>query len=161
MSALPFGISTILGADGATRYMTRVRLGRLRLHIFYRGDEDPDHHDHPWDFWTFPLTSYLEETTVFVGVYDKMPMRKLRLVRAFRLHYRPAEHTHRVLGRWAGREWFIVRKPIVTLVWIGRSRRKWGFLKVRDGRWCWIAWRDYVLDGGKHGPCAPDREEVQ
>lgn len=41
--------------------MTRAWFGRLRFHVFFRGDQDPDCHDHPWGFWTFPLRSYVEE----------------------------------------------------------------------------------------------------
>lgn len=58
-----FGINRIYGADGEheTPYMTRAWFGRLRFHLFHRGDADPDCHDHPWGFWTFPLRSYVEE----------------------------------------------------------------------------------------------------
>ena len=58
-----FGMSRIYGANGdhETVYMTRFWFGRLRFHIFHRGDADPDCHDHPWGFWTFPLRSYVEE----------------------------------------------------------------------------------------------------
>ncbi len=61
-----FGWNTIYGRAGEhdTPYMTRAWLKQLRLHIFHRGDADPDCHDHPWDFWTFPLTSYVEEVVV-------------------------------------------------------------------------------------------------
>ena len=44
-----FGRHTIYDDAGGTPYMTRYWIGRLRLHIFYRGDADPDCHDHPWD----------------------------------------------------------------------------------------------------------------
>src|SRR5690606_161477 len=58
-----WGKSVIYGKedDHATPYMTRYWIGRLRLHIFHRGDQDPDCHDHPWSFWTFPFTPYVEE----------------------------------------------------------------------------------------------------
>lgn len=32
---------------------------------------------------------------------------------------------------------------IVTLVWRSEPKRVWGFLKHRDGRWCWQAWKEY------------------
>lgn len=178
------GINTIYGAHGEheTPYLTRIWIGRLRLHIFHRGDADPDCHDHPWDFWTFPLTSYVEEIALpdpFNGGFDLYR----QVVRAFRRHFRPAEHTHRVIGRWNGcfhRPWpgtydelpvvfsYEDDKPrratdkpsvgsgrIVTIVWQGRPRRKWGFLRNRDGSWCWTPWKDYVFGGGKHAPCEP------
>lgn len=175
MSAL-IGFNTIYGADGEHRtpYLTRIWIGRLRLHIFHRGDADPDCHDHPWDFWTFPLTSYVEEVAdpllvlrvqgnegSFRSDFFYGPSR--RLVRAFRLHHRPAIHCHRVLGRYvddgpagmASSPWFDDRR-VVTLVWQGRARRKWGFLRNRDGAWCWTPWKRYVFEGGKHAPCGDD-----
>lgn len=156
-------VDTIYGADREhdTPYMTRATVGRLRLHIFWRGDADPDPHDHPWGFWTFPLTSYVEEvfsppvTTIWhtaAGeVFVTAPQKHNVSVKAFRLHYRPATYTHRVLGRGRG-----VWKPgpVITLVWREEtSRPNWGFLKCRDGRWCWQDWKTYVFGGGKHAPC--------
>jgi len=144
------GWNTIYGADGDhdTPYLFRLWFGPLRLHVFHRGDEDPDPHDHPWDFWTFPLIGYMEEVTVksrFHGLPQFIPYHTTeRWVKPFRLHYRPAEHTHRVLSG---------KGKIVTIVIRGSIRRKWGFLKNRDGKWCWIAWKKYVYEGGKHGPC--------
>ena len=181
MSERFMGWHTIYGAEGdhATPYMTRVWIGRLRLHIFYRGDADPDPHDHPWEFWTFPLTSYMEEVYI---AYEARPMddrrkkkrqywaRQLSVVDAFKWHHRPAGYTHRVLARAkrdkakqpvlllgpAGAVAHAVPGKIVTIVWRGKSVRPWGFLKLRDGRWCWQAWREYVYRGGKHAPCEPE-----
>lgn len=199
------GWSTVTDAKNDP-YMFRLWVGRLRLHVFYRGDADPDCHDHPWDFWTFPLTPYVEEVVVdrnpYEGVTDQnsasielaivegtLPLHKkvLQVVPAFRLSFRPATHCHRVLGRWNGRhmrlegyafgdpEWPCydsydaqgdpqpipyegyypqsVPGKIVTLVWRSEKKRSWGFLKNRDGKWCWVAWRDYVFHGGEEGPC--------
>ncbi|MCW1412157.1 hypothetical protein OLZ32_27800 [Rhizobium sp. 1AS11] len=179
-----FGIHTIFGVEGDhdTPYMTRAWFGRLRLHIFHRGDADPDCHDHPWDFWTFPLTSYVEEVAkpVTKGVAPLelllLPPENYTLSRqvvpAFRLTYRPATHCHRVIGRYSG-VWFskggriYSKSPIepsgspitdsrkvVTLVWRGGIGRKWGFLRNRDGKWCWTPWKEYVFGGGKDAPCS-------
>lgn len=189
-----WGKSTIYGRDGEhkTPYMTRYWFGRLRLHVFYRGDADPDCHDHPWGFWTLPLTSYVEEVvdptmTVHVANREGVSISKVwptdtfsRVVRAFRLHYRPATHTHRVLGRYDG-TYYVVNnggiediiagyppekndgkqrlpmyrssQKITTIVWRGKGERKWGFLKARDGRWCWTPWKEYIYGGGKSAPC--------
>lgn len=177
-----YGRYTIFGVDGEHRepYMTRYWIGRLRLHIFHRGDQDPDCHDHPWDFWTFPFTNYVEEIALpnrFEGGYDL----HRQIVRAWRWSFRPATHTHRVLGRWTGRwerpwpgrpvdsemvesyqsprrlriedEPSFGPGPIVTLVWRSKDKRKWGFLKARDGKWCWVHWKSYVFGGGKSAPC--------
>lgn len=198
------GFKVMYGDDrGAwTPYMTRFWIGRLKLHIFHRGDADPDCHDHPWDFWTFPLTPYVEEVARDEGMvvegftddglrrpeiangehsYDKF----IQVVPAFRWSFRPATHCHRVLGRWNGRHIRLAgyafgdedwphydsydamgdpkpvqdyypatdSRKIVTLVWVSPKKRDWGFLRNRDGKWCWIAWRDYVFNGGKEGPC--------
>lgn len=100
--------------DGSA-YMTRYWIGRLRLHIFHRGDLDELCHNHPWDFWTFPLTPYVEmvlDPRIVAGALDPHsdgfigePSRKSyrrELVRAFRFTFRKASHSHRVLGRWSG-----------------------------------------------------------
>ena len=116
-------------------YMTRLLIGRLRLHIFHRGDGDPDPHDHPWAFWTLPITPYVEEVTA--RTLDEWPrdgdrwrverwdagdeLVFQRVVPAWRLHFRRAEHMHRVLGRWSGKDWGVESGKIVTLVWRGRG----------------------------------------
>ncbi len=173
--------------EGGNPYMTRIWIGRLRLHIFHRGDLDPDPHDHPWEFWTFPLTPYVEAVTKWEpGEPNTMQggfVTRRQVVQPWRWSYRPAEHCHRVLGRYSGNvrdpfgyivpcsahqvitlpasfePYYDVGEPgsparkIVTIVWRGKIGRKWGFLKHRDGRWCWIHWKEYVLGGGKDGPC--------
>lgn len=150
-----------------TRYLTRIIIGPYMLHRFDRGDADPDPHDHPWDFWTFPLTSYVEETT------DPSTMQKRRnIVPAFQWSFRPAEYTHRVLGRFdrhatskaladdvllpgnSVSDCFRFNdKPIWTIVKREGRRRQWGFLKTRDGKTCWTFWDDYVNNGGRNTDC--------
>lgn len=176
------GWNTIHGAHGEYRtpYMTRVWIGRLRLHIFHRGDADPDCHDHPWDFWTFPLTAYVEEVATremedreFDPYAPRHPFYRLsrQVVPAFRWSFRPATHTHRVIGRYdpiatsllmpnafspgSSLDPQIDDGKIITIVWQGKPRRKWGFLRNRDSQWCWTPWKDYVFGGGKHAPCEP------
>lgn len=180
------GWNTIYGAHGehSTPYMTRIWIGRLRLHIFHRGDADPDCHDHPWDFWTFPLTAYVEEvanpevtrrvqnsTVVATGWQHAGRVLHRQIVPAFRWSFRAATHTHRVIGRYdpvvtarampnaffpgASPEPLADDGKIVTIVWQGRPRRKWGFLRNRGGQWCWTDWKAYVHGGGKHAPCEP------
>jgi hypothetical protein len=166
------GHHTIYGADGehSTPYMTRIWIGRLRLHIFHRDDADPDPHDHPWEFWTFPLTGYVEEVVdpvitdtmaehdLYEGHWDNRTgsaMTSFRVVGAFRLHHRTATHTHRVIARYSWLAGHTVDGKIVTIVWRSRGERKWGFLKNRDGLWCWTPWKEYVFGGGKHAPCEP------
>lgn len=172
--------------EHATLYMRRFWFGRLRLHIFYRGDADHDPHDHPWDFITFPLVSYVEEVTVqeqdfftvsgFVGI-EGTTRRFRQVVPAFRFTHRAATHCHRVLGAYSGKCWsdeevdyiegvsprlanrdddlepYHHKGKIITFVWRSKTKRPWGFLKNRDGRWCWVHWREYVFGGGKDAAC--------
>lgn len=152
-----WGFNRIKGADDGkeTVYMTRMWVWRLRIHIFHRGDQDPDCHDHPWNFWTFPLRSYREEVlhvrrdAIPEGTEPPAPryFRSVQTVKAFRLHYRPAEHLHRVLGPAHG------NGLVPTIVWRGDAGRSWGFMKERRGIWCWVPWKKYVYEGGKNAAC--------
>lgn len=112
----------------------------VRLHRFWRGDDDRAVHDHPWDFWTFPLTDYLE----------RLEDGSLQIVRKFRLHYRPAEYKHFVIGP-VRPDWLELTKvpvwaalrdhdPFWTIVFAGFRRRKWGFWPDPN---TFIYWRDW------------------
>lgn len=164
-----FYYSTIYGAEDGekdTPYMTRVAVSRLRLHIFHRGDQDPDPHDHPWGFWTFPLISYIEE------VFEPATGFKSKsIVEAFTWHYRPAEHAHRVLySRTLKNGWLWTAfsseeyrarntKRIITIVWSEQPRRHWGFWKGEGAVTCWEPWKKYIFGGGKGTACLPPPEE--
>lgn len=170
-----FGINRIYGAEGdhETAYMTRAWFGRLRFHVFHRGDADPDCHDHPWGFWTFPLRSYVEEVleertrTVWkreAKTVETYYERRTQVVKAFRLHYRPATHKHRVLGAWdswwddtiqyGSEPAYCPIGNIPTIVWREKPSRLWGFIKHDEAdKWCWLPWMTYVFDGGKAAPC--------
>lgn len=177
-----FGVNKIYGADDGkeTVYMVRAWFGRLRFHVFFRGDQDPDCHDHPWGFWTFPLRPYVEEvleerTETYWGT-DPATMqpffkgrtyfeRRTNVVRAFRWHYRPATYRHRVIGpavRPSGttvdNHWRAEEGTVPTIVWRDKPSRAWGFTKERGGIWCWVPWKDYVFNGGKDAPCQEDIE---
>lgn len=143
-------IWTIRGHGDSTWYRTAIRLWKeYRMHIFWRGDEDPLPHDHPFDFWTFPLVGYWEQ------VYDRNTHEiTTEYVSPWRWHFREAEYRHRVLGRH--RSVSLDHGPdhyygvFITLIVLGVDRRKWGF-------WEWdhqanqprfIYWRNYI---GKEG----------
>lgn len=137
-----------IGRDGK-KYRTAIRLWgyrfhRLRIHFFHRGDLDPHPHDHPNDFWTFPLRGYWEE------VYNiETGQRCVKYVKPFRAHFRPAEYVHRVMGhdRWDDSDmdtfydgWFL------TIVKEGPARRSWGFWVWDHNLSCarFVYWRKYV-----------------
>lgn len=130
------GVEWIYGADGENEslYLLRIplspgtRWGGMYLHIFLRGDLDPDCHDHPWYFWTFPLVSYAEVVRPKGG--DKF--KYAHVVDSFRWHHRTGDYAHRVLGTGDRR--------IYTIVWHGPKRREWGFW-VKDR---WVPWRAYL-----------------
>lgn len=104
---------------------------RIYLHKFYRGDEDPHLHDHPWRFTSFILTrGYFEETPHFY--YDLLPNDhvpvvfvrgedyfKRKFYPRFSLLRRPATWKHRVILK--------DEKPVWTLVRTGKKERSWGF----------------------------------
>lgn len=127
---------------GASPYMTKLKFGKhLRLHIMHRGDADQDLHDHPADFVTFPLTSYVEE------YLDDNGERLTRVVKAFRWHVRKAEFAHRIVGRWTGETLddgrYIARADdgqMASIVWWGKPRRAWGFLSPKG----WLRWDLYT-----------------
>lgn len=141
-------VETLWDRDGAkSAYQTRVKVGHFRIHIFWRGDRDPDMHDHPADFWTFPLVSYVEEVP-----YNDWGAVEHKVVRAFRPHFRRARYLHRVLGSFegfernfrTGRKPIVGNRPIVTLGWWFKKRREWGF-RVNG---CWVPWRTCVNTPG-------------
>jgi hypothetical protein len=117
---------------------------RLYLHKFYRGDEDPHMHDHPWDFTSLILTQgYWEEVPGFSGLPDEKYTRFDSTYGAdgdyryryffprFSLLHRLAEHKHRVILKDS--------TPVWTLVLTEPKRRKWGFW-IRD---TFCPWKNY------------------
>ena len=175
---LPFDIESVYGHDDNgswTPYLTRLVWGQVRVHVFHRGDKDPDLHDHPWGFWTFPLVSYVEEALLPVphgslkrdGQQAPRQGREhyvqRRVVERFRWHYREATFAHRVLGRYGGRGVgpdgslgypTVVSGPVYTIIRTdGGLARKWGFWSARGKSWCYTPWRSYIALGGKSAPC--------
>ena len=156
----------IIGSYGAENmaYLTRFKLtpmtrwGQLYIHFFHRGDYDRSFHDHPYDFWTFPLRTYYERVLDLSTGRDT-----LNAVKAWRWHHRPAEYTHLQMGamthhwenhmdaetgyetrpRRVGTDY---NGPTVTLLWRKPTRRKWGFW-VRNHEvaldYSWIYHKDY------------------
>lgn len=115
-------------------YRTAIKLTPLtRIHIFWRGDNDRAHHDHPNDFWTFPLIGYWEEVTDL----ERPDFFQVLYVKPWRLHFRPAEYRHRVLGRKLIPGWF---NGFITIVREMPARRSWGFYPRGE----FVHWREYL-----------------
>ncbi len=92
------------------------------VHQLFTPDPDRDLHDHPWDFWTFPLTGYYE-----VGRVEPV-----NYVLARSWHHRPAEYVHRITR--------LLHTPTWTIMVTKKGRREWGFWV--EGQW--IHWRQYL-----------------
>ena len=150
-------IVRIFGGPGRdTVYMTRTVLtpklppspfigfkgGQLYLNVLHREDMDRDPHDHPFDFWTLPLNmGYIEH--VYSATRECWAAVR---VPPWRWSARKAEHIHRVVSTDSGR-W-----PLVTLVWRGPTRRKWGFWvhawdALESTKRRWVKMMDYLYSG--------------
>lgn len=134
------------GSDRSV-FVTRVRVspqtrwGQIYLHIFHRGDADPDPHDHPSPFWTFPFRSYVELVMLPNGQLAE------NIVRAWRWHKREATYVHLIKRPLKG------SFPLFTLIWRQRSDRAWGFWVPSPEpptRW-WMPSQAY-FDGVRYRP---------
>ena len=127
--------------DGVSEYLERwtlLRFGegrKLYLHHFVGSDWSRDMHDHPKLFVSIGLRGgYVEETPL---THPRSRFRKRTVFRAPWIRWFPPRHIHRVRIAPAG---------CWTLVFVGKTRRDWGFW--RNGRW--IHWIAYVnLYGGE------------
>lgn len=132
---------TIRGEKYMMRYIVYFGPGCLRLHRFYRGDDDRASHTHPWAFITFPFAHYVErrfkEGTEIPGPH---------YVKRFRFHYRPRDFEHIVLRRVCVRDvdgfkvWYADERPFWTFVITGPKVDDWGFYP-KPGKF--VYWRDY------------------
>lgn len=103
----------IEGATGEP-YMVRYKVLRLPwfkvfLHHILRSDEDPDLHDHPWNFVSIIL---------WQGYYEVLPSPEWpRRLRAGSVVRHRATDAHRL----------ILERPAWTLVFVTGKKRPWGF----------------------------------
>lgn len=135
-----FGFEASRVGFGATPYLDRYIVYlwpfTLRLHKFWRGDDDRAPHCHPFWFVTFPFKTYVER------VYEPFGPTVTREVKAHRFHFRPATFRHIVLGvalhdpdtsEYLGYGYGGHMKPFWTFVISSQRLRKWGFWP-RDGK---------------------------
>lgn len=126
-----------------TRYLVYAFGGTLRLHKFWRGDNDKASHTHPWNFWTFPLRRYAE------WQYDKGVCTRLTDVPPFRWHRRSCMHEHIVAcglkpSEHNPRVLVADHRPFYTLVITGPKINEWGFYP-KPGKF--VPWREFNSDG--------------
>lgn len=143
------GKRIIYGCDATgsdrTPYLTRYTLVASKavqvcLHVFHRSDAD-DLHDHPWPFASLILWGgYFEHVACDwchgceFGGPCAWPSK--RRVRPGQILFRRSTHSHRVE--------LIDGKRAITLVFMGRRRRRWGFF-TRNG---WQHWKEYLKERG-------------
>lgn len=135
-----FGFEMSRVAHGGVPYLDRLILyvggPTLRLHKFWRGDDDRAPHDHPWGFWTFPFADYWEKA------YESDGLWCWNRVEAGVFHYRPAKYRHIVAGPVArgSRPGYVSRKPFWTFVVTTSYQRSWGFWPKKDA---FVPWREW------------------
>ena len=131
----------IRGEKYLLRYIAYLGPIGLRLHKFYRGDDDRASHTHPWPFITFPFATY-RERRFKEGVEIPGPF----YVKAFRFHYRPSTHEHIVVNRvkideYAGFAAYTSDlRPFWTFVITGPIVQTWGFYP-KPGKF--VPWQEY------------------
>jgi hypothetical protein len=124
------------------RWILYVAGYTLRVHRFFRGDDDRASHTHPWWFVTFPLGAYQER------VYRQGVHMWTRVVEAWRFHYRPAHFEHYVVkgvrldrSDFESGAWTWSKKPWWTIVITGVKRDTWGFYPKPGEFVNWKEWK--------------------
>jgi len=139
-----FGKKIIYGCesrgDGNSKYLTRYTLIDTRwlqvcLHIFHRSDAD-ELHDHPWPFASLILWRGYREIFATSPWAANHRFHQSRRVWPGMLLFRDKTHAHRVE--------LIDGKRAVTLVFMGKRSREWGFYTKRG----WQLWTEYFRDRG-------------
>lgn len=110
-------------------YMVRYKIFRCRwfkifLHHILRSDEDPELHDHPWDFISLILWEGYHE------VLQGRTGATIRRVRCGAVVRHRAADAHRL----------ILDRPAWTLVGVTGKKRTWGFYDFDDR---WMSYRDF------------------
>lgn len=130
------------GVPYLDRFILYVGGPTLRLHKFWRGDDDRAPHDHPWTFWTLPFKDYWEKAYRYDGTWY------WNLVKAWRLHRRDATYRHIVVGRSRGHIHLgVSRLPFWTFVVTTSYQRRWGFWPKRGE---FVPWRDWPATAEQH-----------
>lgn len=120
-------------------YLRRWRLimcpwGSVYLHAFIRPDDDPDPHDHPWNFWSLILWGgYVEEISVFDDNGQRVSVQEI-VRRPLSIRRTMRGDFHRVKS--------LLRSPTWTVIVTGPYLGTWGFFNRSLRQW--VHWRDYL-----------------
>lgn len=135
--------------DPSRTYLKRLRIVQtpwfgVYLHWIYLPDNDRDPHDHPWSFASLILRGgYNERRYVTRLTYRD------RLFARFRINQVPITEAHQIVDVLPG---------TVTLVFVGRRRREWGFWTETG----FVSWLDYDKLGEGPDPfMGPEDDRVE
>lgn len=133
--------------NGLEPYLLRSHLVYQRwffpgiyLHFFFKGDQDRDLHNHPWNAYTLVLSGGYSEEYLTLG--NAMARRD---VRAGQINQITNKHFHRV---------DLFEKGCWTLFFVGKRTQSWGFLN-RD-TFEFVDYKVYRETGGRY-PLLPHR----
>jgi hypothetical protein len=144
----PFGARVIWSRDGRSPYLLRVtvvprfwRFPAVFLHMFFRGDDDVEHHNHPW-LWSASLViagGYVEERLRDSWLGSLLVRRVLE---AGQVNVIVRDDFHRILvSRGQRRPWTLfVAGPRVREA----EEKAWGFKHPATGGY--EHWRKHVDD---------------
>lgn len=128
-------LPSLYGADGSL-YMIRNTVFRTkyiwaRMHITYRGDQDPERHDHPW-LWCM---SWILENGYMEDQPDGVHIR-----RKGDIVFRGQHAQHRL-------DLLFDQKPCLSLFITGPWRQMWGFF-LEDGTK--VPWKVFLSRKGRN-----------
>ena len=126
-------------------YLKRLRIIQtpwfaIYLHWIYLPDKDRDPHDHPWSFASIVLRGGYDETVHYAPEVH-LDYTKHRTHRRFSAHITDTRVAHQITN---------LEPETVTLLFVGRRRRQWGFW-TGDG---WVPWHEYDRAGNGPDPFA-------
>lgn len=119
-------IFNITGTDKDDVYMIRYILFKsnwfcVYIHRFLRSDKD-EHHDHPWDFFTYIISGAYEEEVLDPNTGKTTHNYRKQNSWAFRRH----KDIHKVLLRRSWKPHDCKEAPL-TICFMGPRRQEWGF----------------------------------
>lgn len=118
--------------DERPTYLRRLRIIQtpwfgVYIHRILGPDPEPILHDHPWSFLALVLRGGYTEVTEYdrTGLFGRT-VRPITRRRIRWLNFKRATDTHYIES--------INRVPTVTLLFVGRRKREWGFI-FKNGQW--------------------------
>lgn len=132
-----FNSKFVIGQPGNPMLMRwrilQTPLFGIYVHFIYREDLDPVPHDHPWSFWSFVVHGgYWERLYPDARTPTNRPQRH----GMWTMHHFPLRSAHMITS---------VKRRTITVVFVGRKVRSWGFWDNGghvNQRPVWVDYRD-------------------